>query len=287
MGVVDSRLIGIDLPRMKIEEPGLAVLRVHTTQHPAKGAIRQQPKVPSAAAWEDCAHQSVPSSLGSRGSRRVAGETGIAAPRASHTGRDGRDRCSSCTRVPSPAGCRAPRGSAVDGVARGAVAAHRQPREILENQLSPRHILAKLDWRELMDTRVIVAVARDLVAIGNDATQKCRVSLCDPAQDEERGLHSVGTEQIEHAVGAELDSRLARIPLCPRYRLLEGRNLEILLDVDRQGIIDRRGIIRVGSIRRGCSATSIPLARSAAPVRVPSVPETPPTSHQNRQHRTG
>ncbi len=89
---------------------------------------------------------------------------------------------------------------------------------------------------ELVHARVVVAVARQFVAVGDDAPHQRRVPLGDPAEHEERALARLRREQVEHAAGVELDARLGGVPGVARDRPLERRDLEILLDVDRQRI---------------------------------------------------
>ena len=89
---------------------------------------------------------------------------------------------------------------------------------------------------ELRRARMVVAVARELVPVANHPLDQFRVALRDPAEHEERGVHVVLGEQIQHAPGVARDPRGQLLPVAALDLPLEGRDLEILLDIDRHRI---------------------------------------------------
>ena len=83
---------------------------------------------------------------------------------------------------------------------------------------------------------MVVTVAGQLMAFGHDPAHQARVPLGDPAEHEERALHAARAKEVEHAIGAVLDARISMFPMLAGDRVLEGSDLEIFLDVDRQRI---------------------------------------------------
>ena len=83
------------------------------------------------------------------------------------------------------------------------------------------------------------AVTRELVPIGYDPVNEPGIALGDPAEREERRARSVFVQQRENAVDIGLDATAHRIPLAARDVRREGGDLEVVLDVDREGVAHR------------------------------------------------
>ena len=95
-------------------------------------------------------------------------------------------------------------------------------------------------------------MARELVTVRDDAPHQLRVALGDPAEREERRLGAGLLEQREDALDVALDAAGRAVPLRPRDVRRERRDLEVVLDVDRQRVDDHPpGLIgaRIGSGR--------------------------------------
>ena len=86
---------------------------------------------------------------------------------------------------------------------------------------------------------MVPAVAGDLVAGLGDAADQRGVALGDPAQSEEGRLDPGLVEQVEHRVGVALDAVRERLPLVAADHLLEGADLEPVLDIDGKGVEHR------------------------------------------------
>ena len=116
-----------------------------------------------------------------------------------------------------------------------------------------------------MHLLVAMAVAGQLVALGNDAADQGRVPLGHPAQGEEGGAHVGGGEEVEHAMGVRLHASLARVPAVARDGAGEGLDLEPVLDIDGHGVA-KAGCM--GGLQGSANAPSAS-AGGAACARVP------------------
>ena len=114
---------------------------------------------------------------------------------------------------------------------------------LLQHVARPPQVGTKLLWRLLVDQTVPVAVRADLVPAGMDLADQFGMTLADPAENEERGLHPVAIEQLENAVGVGLDAAFPAVPLVAADVFLKGRDLEIILDVDGEGVEDCRRVL--------------------------------------------
>ena len=86
-----------------------------------------------------------------------------------------------------------------------------------------------------------VTVAGQLVAAVDDAPHQCRIALGDPAQGEEGGAGLVCLQQRQDQVDVAFDpARLCR-PLRAGDVAVEGRDLEVVLDIDRQRVAPLAG----------------------------------------------
>jgi hypothetical protein len=79
---------------------------------------------------------------------------------------------------------------------------------------------------------MVPAVAGDLVPGFGDPANQSGMACGDPAEREEGGLHARPVEQGEHPVRILLDAARERLPGVAGDHLLEGADLEPVLNVD-------------------------------------------------------
>src|ERR1017187_4471273 len=72
-----------------------------------------------------------------------------------------------------------------------------------------------------------VTVAAQLVAGGGNATDKVRVTLSHPSQDEKRPRYISRGQHVEHAVGLPLDARRKFCPILVRGHTLHLGGVEV------------------------------------------------------------
>jgi len=90
----------------------------------------------------------------------------------------------------------------------------------------------KLLWRLIGHAHVVPAVRRDLVARAGDSTDQLVLAVRHPPENKESRARLMPREQLEQDIGLLDDARLERLPVGPRDAGLEGRDLEVLFDVD-------------------------------------------------------
>ncbi len=153
---------------MEIEDAGLAIESIDAPQRTAEQRVRQQPEEPSATAWQ------VALAEPDRGHRQLEQparpEAEGKARRVGHAVQVVADRVDA--RAVLVAGflqhVECPEVARVDRVARRAVADHARAAEVLEDRLGAQHVGAEPGRLEVEHLRVVVAVARELVAVGDD-----------------------------------------------------------------------------------------------------------------------
>ena len=77
------------------------------------------------------------------------------------------------------------------------------------------------------------------MAMLRDFADERPLSVGHPRKNEERGASIVLGQQVENAANAKLDSAGQIIPAVSRDVRLERRDLEVLLDVDREVVPNR------------------------------------------------
>ena len=83
-----------------------------------------------------------------------------------------------------------------------------------------------------------LAVARQLMPLLDDFSHEPRIAHRDPAQREESRACAAVVEQPQQPLDVALDPTLHLVPAVPFDVRRERRNLEIVLDVDRQRVDD-------------------------------------------------
>ena len=96
-----------------------------------------------------------------------------------------------------------------------------------------------------------------LVPAVSHAANQFRKAIGDPPEDEKRGLDVVAIEQVERPLRVLLEPGLEAIPLAAVDQRLERRDVEIVLERDRQDV-------RGGLARRGTELTSVVSERERA-----------------------
>src|SRR5687768_13319130 len=92
----------------------------------------------------------------------------------------------------------------------------------------------------------------DLVTRRGDAPHHLGVMLRYPSQDEERARRAVALELREDAVDACTDAARETVPALAGHGVLEGIDLEMLFDVDREDMLDlAHPLHRVLAVRIG------------------------------------
>ena len=147
-----------------------------------------------------------------------------------------------------------PQAAGADGKARRAVAAHRHAAGLFEHLPGAPDVTGEGFGAELAGALVAVAVAGQFMAAGHDAAHQRGVALGDPAQGEEGGFRAVLVEQGQDAVDVALDAAFPALPPLARDPGREGRDLEVVLHVDGQGVQGRggRGQRSHGGRAQGC-----------------------------------
>ena len=115
-----------------------------------------------------------------------------------------------------------------------AVAGDGRAERVLEEVAGAADVVGELVARLRRHLHVRVAVARDLVTAGGDATDDGAAAAHDVTEDEERGARAGGVEQLEHALYLGLDGARQRVPIDAAVR--PPIVVEPLLDVDRQRV---------------------------------------------------
>ncbi|MCG8459810.1 MAG: toll/interleukin-1 receptor domain-containing protein, partial [Holophagales bacterium] len=101
-----------------------------------------------------------------------------------------------------------------------------------------------------VDAEMCVAVAGELVALLDDAPDQRRIALGDPAEHEEGGRHALVGKELQNALAVALDPTGQALPIAARDLIGEGRDLEVVLDVDGHRVGDRTALSLAGP-RRG------------------------------------
>jgi hypothetical protein len=70
----------------------------------------------------------------------------------------------------------------------------------------------------------------------SDTLDERRMSLGDPSQDEKRGSYLGLAEKLKETIRVPDNPTLQRFPTRPRDAVLEGRDVEVVLYVDRHGV---------------------------------------------------
>ena len=83
---------------------------------------------------------------------------------------------------------------------------------------------------------VAVTVAGEFVTIGDDAFDQFRIALSDPAQGKKGGFGAVLVEHGQNTVHIAFNPAFPNRPFTSRYVRCEGRNLEVVFDVNGQRV---------------------------------------------------
>src|SRR5262245_40773031 len=87
---------------------------------------------------------------------------------------------------------------------------------------------------------MVIALARDLVAALGDLANQFREVVADPAKNEKRRLDVVAIEQVERLLSVSLESRFEAVPLAALNELIEGADLVIVFESNRENVCTRR-----------------------------------------------
>ena len=122
---------------------------------------------------------------------------------------------------------------------RCAITQDRCTAQVFKQLLGADDVLTEGLLAQIAGTLVAVAMAGQFMPLGHDGAHQIRIALGDPAQREKCGLDLVLAEQIKNALHIVLDAAFALVPLAACDIGSERRDLEIVFNVDRQGVGDR------------------------------------------------
>ena len=83
-----------------------------------------------------------------------------------------------------------------------------------------------------------VAVAGKFVSGPRNPTNECRITLSDPAQNEERTAHRMLVKDRQQQIGIGFDATLELVPHGPCDPIFECGDLKVVFDVNRQSVGD-------------------------------------------------
>ena len=118
------------------------------------------------------------------------------------------------------------------------VAAHDHPAHVLQQALGTDEIGHEVSTRQIAGALMPKAMAGQLMPLADDAPDQLRIALGHPAQSEEGGVGGVLIEQGQNPIDIALDTAFTLIPLATADVGRHRRDLEIILDVNRQCIRD-------------------------------------------------
>src|SRR5215831_4281584 len=185
-GVLDPRLLRVDLPGMDVENEFL-LLRVQLAQRPAGETVGKQPEISAArdgnlgaAVAQHRYRKFDQASAAGRGEdvRRLL-RVGYAVAVVAH-----REDARVVAEALFAEDVERPQRAARYRIRRRAVACHGPLREILEQRLGVARLLLELGRRLCVDETMAHAVRRHLVSRGRDLAYDLRVLARDPAENE-------------------------------------------------------------------------------------------------------
>ena len=223
---------------MEVEDGRLLVGGIHLPQHPARQRVGQQPEVAAAAGWQVAVEQTqrgdrdLDQPVGGlvREARRIGHAVVVVADRV-----DARAVAIARTRQT----VERPQIARPDGKARCPVAGHLGAGQVFEHALGARDVGQERRPAEVAGAFMAIAMAGHFVPLADNAPHQLRVALGDPAQGEEGGFGVLLVEQREDAIDIAFDTAFALVPVGAGDVGSKCRDLEIVLDIDRQRVGDR------------------------------------------------
>ena len=140
---------------------------------------------------------------------------------------------------------------------RDAITVNGPPRGPLERIPGPQEVVPKLLAIELVDAAVGVALARHLVAAARHLPDQLGHLVGDPPQHEEGRSGVELIKQIEGFAGVVLDPPLEAVPALILDHALQRRDVEVVLEDDRQQVPARARPARFVNSRRRNSACAL------------------------------
>jgi hypothetical protein len=136
---------------------------------------------------------------------------------------------------------------AIHGVAGRTVTKNCLATCVFQQALGLDYVFLKLIWRELVQSSVIKPVTGNLVALSSDAPNQRRKALGDPAKDKKSRCDLIFGKKVEDATRVATDAGRVIVPMVSGDRLLERRNLEVILNVDSERVA-HFGRVTVGNV---------------------------------------
>jgi len=116
------------------------------------------------------------------------------------------------------------------------VGRHPPAKRVLQHIARKAQVGAELRGRLLVNQTAPVAVGADLVSAGVNLADQFGMPLRDSTEDEEGGADAMAVEQFEDAAGIVGHAAFPLIPPVAVNVLFKRRDLEIVLDVDRENV---------------------------------------------------
>src|SRR5471032_2312520 len=234
-----ARLVRVQFPRVKVEYASLAIARIDAPQAPARNGVGQQPEIAAAAGRKVAAQQA-------HGADRQFQQAGRAGRTPGEAGRVGHAVVVVAYRVDAGTVAVArlqqdierPQVGRTDREAGRAIAKHGLAADLFQQVLAEHDVAGVFVAALIAGAAVRVAVAGQLVAVGDDGAHDGRVAFGDPAQREEGGMDGGAVQQEQDAFDIALDPAWQGGPVVAGDVGGEGGDVEVVFDIDGQRVAD-------------------------------------------------
>ncbi len=120
-----------------------------------------------------------------------------------------------------------------------AVSLHLHAAQILQNRFGTVNVLEESRLGQVTGPLMPITVAGEFMPLGHQALDDGRIPLGNPSKGEESSLDIMACQHSQDPVHVALHAAFARLPARTRDVGCEGRDLEVVLHVDSQGVDDR------------------------------------------------
>ena len=230
-----ARLFRVDFPWVQVKDAGCAQLVARLAQRRPSDGVWQQAEIAPARRRKIAAEQA-------HRRQRDLDEAGLRAERAPRRLRRAveivHDRIDTGT-VAEPLFRQdrvRPAALHSDRKGRRAIACHRDAADILQQCFAAPDVVAEFFGRLPVDAVMVRAMTSQFVAFGNDPPHQLGMPLGDPAEHEKRAADAGLGENIQQAVRVPSDPARKRVPIAAIDDPGERLDLEIILDVHREGV---------------------------------------------------